>query len=294
MHVDRPGVHLRVRRGLVDRAQHAAGAALDDARPTSPDAAQRDVVGGPVRARPVPARPAAGAGSRARRGRPPAAARCAPNSARSASVSGSSAAAAARWGPARTGCPGRDRGLDRPAEQRLGVVHQVGVERVVARRRAPPATARPTARPGRPAARARPVPGQPASSTASSPLTSMPSSRALVAASPSSCRRAGAARAPGAPRAGNRPGRPRPRRQLAGHLGERAPGARGHHLDPARDRAKATVCTPPAPGRPAGRPSRSRRCARRTAARRSPPALPSSRRLPQRRRSSPPAASRRA
>ena len=73
-----------------------------------------------------------------------------------------------------------------PAEDRLGVVHDEGVERVVGgdehgERRVP-------GRPARPACchSDGSVPGQPASSTASRPLTSTPSSSAFVAASPSS------------------------------------------------------------------------------------------------------------
>ena len=80
--------------------------------------------------------------------------------------------------------------LDRPAEDRLGMVHEVGVQRVVARhedhqRPGPP-------RPARPACchSEASVPGKPASTTASRPAMSMPSSRALVAATPSSCPRA--------------------------------------------------------------------------------------------------------
>jgi hypothetical protein len=76
------------------------------------------------------------------------------------------------------------RRLDRPAEQRLRVVHEVGVQRVVAgdedRQRPCPA------RPARPACcqTEATVPGQPVSTTASSPETSSPSSSALVAATP--------------------------------------------------------------------------------------------------------------
>ena len=109
-----------------------------------------------------------------------------PNSRRSASVSGISAAAAAGAGRGRTGCPGRAP-PPRPAA------------RTPPRGGAPDRC--PAGRPGRsdgdrvaagapgPAGllphRGR-LPGQPAISTASSPLTSTPSSRALVVASPSS------------------------------------------------------------------------------------------------------------
>ena len=102
-------------------------------------------------------------------------------------------------------------------------------------------------RPARPACchRDARVPGQPASSTASSPLTSMPSSRAFVAARPrraperrrcSSSRRSSGRYPPryaamAVPRAGST--WLSDRRALAATVST-----------PARDRANATVCTP--------------------------------------------------
>ena len=65
-----------------------------------------------------------------------------PKTSSSTSVSGSSAAAAAQVRRQHVGVLRVQHGrLHRPLEQRLGVVDQVGVQRVVARRPAPPATA---------------------------------------------------------------------------------------------------------------------------------------------------------
>ncbi len=141
------------------------------------------------------------------------------------------------------------RRLDRPAEHRLRMVGQVGVQRVVARRRTPRAPPRPD-RPARPAccqSEAR-VPGKPASTTASSPLTSTPSSSALVAATPEqrAVAQAGLQRAPLLGQVAGR-GRPRPAAASSGRrLGQPAPRASRAPSAPrrGRDRTKASVRAP--------------------------------------------------
>ena len=119
----------------VDRAEQPAGARPRPARPAgrpSPRMSARSA--GPLAPGPVPARRRGGAAARgSTRCVGDARAASGPNSARSSSVSGSSAAAAHRCGREHVRVVGVEHGrLDRPAEQRLRVVDEVGVERVVA------------------------------------------------------------------------------------------------------------------------------------------------------------------
>ena len=175
---------------------------------------------GRLRAWSSTSRSAGAAAARAGRGRRQhARAASAPKSGRSSSVSGSSAAAAAQVRREHVRVVRVEHGrLDRPAEQRLRVVHQVGVQRVVAGHEAP--RARPARRgPARPACchSDASVPGQPASSTASRPATSTPSSSALVRGDARAARRSAAPpRGRAAPPAGSPRGTPRPGRRARG------------------------------------------------------------------------------
>ena len=111
----------------------------------------------------------------------------------------------------------------RLVQQRLGMVHQVGVQRVVAcyehHQRALPAPAGPVACCQNDAT----VPGNPASSTASRPAMSIPSSSAFVVASPRNSPLAAPAPARGGPRRDNRRDRRPPCRQLRSDVLEPRP-----------------------------------------------------------------------
>ena len=151
-----------------------------------PPVPRRPVAARPFTAGPEPARVAAAQQPAVAPGRPRPRGAAGPNSSRSASVSGSSAAAAHRCGASTYGLSGsstvastglcrRRASGDAPGRCRAG-------RRV---RSARPRRRRPV-RPARPAcchSEAR-VPGQPAISTASSPQMSTPSSSALVVARP--------------------------------------------------------------------------------------------------------------
>ena len=132
--------------------------------------------------------------------------------------------------------------LDRPAEQRLGVVHEVGVERVVARDEHRQRALRRRGRPGRPAATATPA---------------CPGSRRAGRRPARRCRRrararwwrrrraarptAAPARGRGAPRAGSRRGRPRPGRPGRARPRRAAAGRWPRPTSaPRRDRTNAT------------------------------------------------------
>ena len=97
VHVDGTGVDAAVGRRPVDGAEHPAGPALDDAHHL-PGPAQRDVVGGPVGVGSSTTRPDGGAAARGRTRASTRAGMVGPKTSTSASVSGSSAAAAARCG----------------------------------------------------------------------------------------------------------------------------------------------------------------------------------------------------
>ena len=211
--------------------------------------AQRHVVGGPVRRAPRTTRWAAAAGSPGRRARRPGR-RPGPEHRQ---VRLAQRQLGRRGGEVRgqdvrvVGV--QDGGLHRLPEQRLGVVDHVGVERVVGGHEHRERPGAGPARLARPAATARPgCPGQPASSTASSPLMSMPSSRALVAASPTSVpvtqRSLELAALLGQITAPVCRDRAFQRAASTSARSRRALAARAS--TPARDRANATVCTPPA------------------------------------------------
>ena len=231
-------------------------AGLDDLDRAAAAAADVGEVGGPLAAGPVPA---VGRGGAAARAAPAAAAArrlAGPKSSRSSSVSGS-------LGGGRAQVRGEDvrvvrvehGGLDGLLEQRLGVVDEVGVQRVVAGDQDGQRALARRGRRGPPAATARPgCRGSRRCSTASRPETSTPSSRAVVAARPrSSAGVQGAlqgaallgqvAAAVGGDAAGRASGRPRR-------------GAPGRSRRPARRRAGTGR------RRPCGRPARTRSVSR--------------------------------
>ena len=181
---------------------------------------------------------------------------------------GSSAAAAHRCGREHVRVAGVEHGrLDRLAEQRLGVVDEVGVQRVVAGDQhrqgalpgpAGPAGLLPQRRPGAgPAGEQHRV--QPGDVDAELERVGRRRRRAAG-------RTAGRPPAPGAPRAGSRPGRRRPGRPARGRPRRAAAGRSDDTVSaPRRDRTKASVRTPSAT-RSASRSAASAVAVRRTGA----------------------------
>ena len=241
-----------------------AGAGLDDAHRLAAAPRSVGVVAGPVRGGSRTSRAAGGAAARGRRAR-----RAAP-ACRGPKI-GEVVLGQRQLGGRRRQVRGEHVGLSGSstvastgrAEERLGVVHEVGVERVVARRRARASDVAAPARPARPAcchsdgARARPAGEQHGVEAA---RRRCPSSSALVAASPSSSPGAQGAleRAPLLGQVAAAVGRD-PAGQRRVDLGAAARVAIARHdLDAApRPRRTPRVCTPSThAGRPAGRRSR--------------------------------------
>jgi hypothetical protein len=203
--------------GLVDVADQRPGVAVDDAdrraagdrRSTSADGRRREVqYQRPPRAAAAPLRRRRRAASGAGRAEPP----------RRLVGQRRLLAGAPQVGAEQVGVGRVDDGvLGRAVEQLVGVGDEVVVERILLRDEHPAAA--PPERPARPSRcqNDAKVPGHPASTTASSPATSIPSSSALVAATPR--RRPGPQVAPRGrvvPRRGSRPGRRRPCRRAGG------------------------------------------------------------------------------
>ncbi len=150
-----------------------------------------------------------------------------PNMARSASVSGHSAAAAHRCGPEDVGVVGvEDVGLDRLAEQGLGVVDEVGVERVVARDQHAERVAAAASGPAHLLPEGRAGAGEAGEQHGVEPGDVDAELERVGGGQPGEpARRAAPPRARAAPRAGSRRGRPRPGRPGTGRP-RRAVGAR--------------------------------------------------------------------
>ena len=170
-----------------------------------------------------------------------------PNSSMSASVSGSSAAAAHRCGASTYGFPGSSTVASTGrCQDRLGVVHQVGVQRVVAGDQdgdrpaavaAGPASLLPQGRPGaRPAGDQHGVEPGDVDAEFQRGRGGQAGDRARPAARPP---------APAGPRRGTRTGRPRPRRPGPRRRPRPAPAGRpcATASAPRRDRTKASAGT---------------------------------------------------
>lgn len=155
--------------------------------------------------------------------------------------------------------------LDRLAQQRGRVVHQVGVQRIVPgdqhHQRPWPR------RPDRPACcqNEATVPGKPASTTASSPAMSTPNSSALVVARPAAGPRPAPARGRCGPRRDSRrdrtppapttPGRSRPTGPARRARSTRPPGATGRMSASAHPRRSGRPSPAPPPHRRNGAPA---------------------------------------